>query len=126
MKVTSKINPIHMKSMQHIFRQAQIKTCDAIKTDLQHSQTMPFDTGALQNTKTFVDNKNAKKGIVRIVSEGPYARRLHFHPEYNFRTDKNPKAGGMWFSPYISGNKRKMATALFAKLVRKGMQNELK
>ncbi len=126
MKVTSKINPMHMKSMQHIFRQAQIKTCDAMKTDLQHSQTMPFDTGALQNTKTFVDDKNVKKGVVRIVSEGPYARRLYFHPEYNFQKTNNPKAGGMWFSPYISGNKKKMPMVLMAKFVREGMQNELK
>lgn len=27
----------------------------------------------------------------------PYARRLYYNPQYNFSTDKNPLAGGLWF-----------------------------
>lgn len=26
-----------------------------------------------------------------------YARRLYYNPQYNFSTDKNPNAGGLWF-----------------------------
>lgn len=27
----------------------------------------------------------------------PYARRLYWNPEYNFSTDVNPNASGLWF-----------------------------
>jgi hypothetical protein len=33
----------------------------------------------------------------------PYARRLYYHPEYNFRTDKNPNAQGRWMDMYLPG-----------------------
>lgn len=126
MKVTSKINQAHLNIMKEVFMKAQIKTCDALKSDLQDSQTIPFDTGALQNTKMFVNKRNVEKGVVSIGNEGPYARRLYFHPEYNFRTDKNPNAGGMWFEPYLNGNKNMMPQILFTKFVKKEMQNVIK
>ena len=97
---------------------ALIKTAYAIKTDLVKSQTMPFDTGALQNRSTFLDTKNKSKGIVRIVSDTPYARRLYFHPEYNFKQDKNAHAGGLWFQPYIDGNKKAFAKNAFKRFMR--------
>lgn len=126
MKVTSKVNNVHLSIMKGVFQRAQIKTCDDLKTDLQQSQTMPFDTGTMQNTKTFVDDSKVKQGKVSIATEGPYARRLYFHPEYNFRTDKNPNAGGLWFEPYITGNKKMMPQILFVKLVKKEMQSVIK
>jgi len=71
---------------------ALIKTADAIKTDVQQSQTMPFDTGTTQNRSTYVDSSRAAQGQVSVVTDTPYARRLYFHPEYNFRTEDNPYA----------------------------------
>lgn len=126
MKVTSKVNQIHLDVMKSVFIKAQINTCDALKSDLQDFQIIPFDTGALQNTKTFVNDKNVKKGIVSVCSEGPYARKLYFHPEYNFKTDKNQNAGGMWFEPYINGVKKQMPQMLFTKFVKKEMQSVIK
>jgi hypothetical protein len=35
----------------------------------------------------------------------PYARRLYFHPEYNFSTKENPHAKGMWMEDWIKGGK---------------------
>lgn len=124
MKVTSKINQNHVSTMNGIFQRAQIKTCDAIKSDLQKSQTLPHgDTGSLQEN-IFVNDSKAKQGIVTIVhSNLPYPRRLYFHPEYNFRTDKNPNASGLWYEPYLNGNKKMMPQIIFAKFVRKEMEN---
>lgn len=65
-------------------RLALIDTAEAVKTDLIKSQTMPFRTGNLQNDNTFIDDKSIEKNTVKIVSDTPYARRLYFHPEYNF------------------------------------------
>lgn len=106
MKVVSKVNVAKVKQINEQSIIALLKTADALKTDLIQSQTMPFKTGALQNRSTFLDDSQSNQGIVNVVSDTPYARRLYFHPEYNFSKDANPNAGGMWFEPYISGEKK--------------------
>ena len=95
------------------------QTADAILTDLKDSQTMPFDTGNLQNDSTFLDDSQKNQGKVSIVSLAPYARRLYYHPEYNFRTNNNHSAGGKWFEPYASGNKSDFTRETFAKLFKR-------
>jgi hypothetical protein len=64
---------------------------------------MPFDTGNLQGESTFVDYDSSKYGRVQIVSSTPYARRLYYHPEYNFQKGENPLAGGEWFKYWLPG-----------------------
>ena len=88
-------------------------TADATLTELRDRQTMPFDTGNLQNDSTFVDDSQRDK--VSIVSSTPYARRLYFHPEYNFRRGNNAGAGGKWFDSFL--NDDFIATA-YAKLLK--------
>ena len=75
-------------------------TADATLTELRDRQTMPFDTGNLQNDSTFVDD--SQKTTVSIVSSTPYARRLYFHPEYNYRRGNNASAGGKWFESFLN------------------------
>ena len=118
MNVSSVINTAALKEIERKAQTALIKTADAVKSDLIRSQTMPFDTGALQNRSTFVDDSDADKGIVRIVSDTPYARRSYFHPEYDFRTDGNLSAGGEWFEPYISGNKKDKVAEAFGRFLK--------
>ena len=95
------------------------QTADAILTDLRDSQTMPFDTGNLQNDSTFLDDSQKEQSRVSIVSSTPYARRLYYHPEYNFRKNNNPNAGGKWFEPYISGSKADFARNTFRALFKR-------
>ena len=95
------------------------QTADAILTDLRDSQTMPFDTGNLQNDSTFIDDSEKEQGRVSVVSATPYARRLYYHPEYDFRHTNNANAGGKWFEPYISGNKSNFARDTFAELFKR-------
>jgi len=91
------------------------QTAAALYSDLVLSQTVPFDTGTLQNVLTYPDYSAARDGHIRLISTGPYARRLYYHPEYNFRTDKNPFAGGRWFDPYMAGHaKAGFITSTFA------------
>lgn len=75
-------------------------TADATLTELRDRQVMPFDTGNLQNDSTFVDD--SQKTTVSIVSTTPYARRLYFHPEYNYRRGNNSNAGGKWFESFLN------------------------
>lgn len=91
-------------------------TGEALLADIVSKQVMPFgdsaehggDThqgGTLQNEGTFVDHKDDANGKVNIISNTPYARRLYYHPEYNFRTKDNPNAGGKWFDPWLKGGR---------------------
>lgn len=117
-KVKGKINLKNNAMIKQIAIQSLVETADALKSDLQKSQTMPFDTGELQNRKTFVDDSKKKAGKITIVSDGPYARRLYFHPEYKFQKTKNKNASGMWFEPYISGDKKNWASKTFVKIMK--------
>ncbi len=36
-------------------------------------------------------------GSGKIKWNTPYARRLYYHPEYNFSQEHNARAGGYWF-----------------------------
>ena len=76
------------------------QTADATLTELRDRNVMPFDTGNLQNDSTFIDDSQERK--VSIVSNTPYARRLYFHPEYNFRKGNNSNAGGKWFESFLN------------------------
>lgn len=117
-KVKGKINLKNNAMIKQIAVQSLVETADAVKGDLQRSQTMPFDTGELQNRSTFVDDSKKNSGKVSLVSDTPYARRLYMHPEYNFRKDKNKNAGGEWFESYINGNKKDFAKKKFAKIMK--------
>lgn len=105
LKVNSTVEIDHglIRQLTQASIRALSQTGEALHTEVVQAQVMPRDTGALQNEKTFVDHSNAKKGRVSIVSEGPYARRLYFHPEYNYQTFENPFAGGKWFEPWLPG-----------------------
>ena len=118
MKITAKINSNHLKYMKKLCNEALVETADALLGNLKHSQTMPFATGALQNRTGNVDTSNLNKGIVTITSDTPYARRMYYHPEYRFYKGHNRNAGGMWFQPYIDGNKKDFASKAFAKILR--------
>lgn len=93
--------------------EALAQTADATLTELRDRQVMPFDTGNLQNDSTSVDD--TQKDIVSIVTTAPQARRLYFHPEYNFKRGNNHSAGGKWFESFL--NDDFIATA-YAKLLK--------
>ena len=92
-QVTSRIelNYSVLNMLDNAQFEALAQTADATLTELRDRQVMPFDTGNLQNDSTFVDD--TQKTTVSIVSSTPYARRLYFHPEYNFKRGNNSNAG---------------------------------
>ena len=119
MKVTTKMNAHALKSISQAQRQALEMTGQQVLNDLRNAQTMPFDTGNMQNDQTFVDDSQSSKGVVSIVTDVPQGRRLYFHPEYNFQTGKNPNAGAGWFEPYIDGDKSHKVKEWFKQFVRR-------
>ena len=101
-QVTSRIelNYSVLNMLDNAQFEALAQTADATLTELRDRQVMPFDTGNLQNDSTFVDDSQRDK--VSIVSSTPYARRLYFHPEYNYRRGNNASAGGKWFESFLN------------------------
>lgn len=115
-----KINTVRLKQLSDAQRIALEKTAEAVHTEVVQAQVMPFDTGNLQNDNTFADYTHSTKGRVQIVSTTPYARRLYFHPEYNFQKHENPFAGGEWFAPWLPGGLyQDFAKNAFKKLYRR-------
>ena len=57
------------------------------------NEKMPFDQHILIESGIL----NTQIGSGEIRYRTPYARRLYYHPEYNFSTEKNPEAGAYAF-----------------------------
>lgn len=109
-----------LKKLSNGASRALAKTGQAVLTDLVQNQTMPFDIGEMQNNRTTVDMSNVDKGEVAIRTTAPQARRLYYHPEYNFQQGKNANAGARWFDPYLpDGKKGKFVQETFSKLMRR-------
>ena len=95
-------------------------TIDAVKADVVTAQVMPFDTGTMQNTDTFVDESRESDVIVASINtDAPQARRLYYHPEYNFQTVNNPNARGEWLEPWLEGDRSEFAEETFREFFKK-------
>lgn len=115
-----KLNMPVVKQLDKAKQQALEQTGDALLTRVKNKQVMPFDTSILQDDSTAVDYSQSAKGIVKIVSDTPYARRLYFHPEYNFSRKENIAAGGKWFAQWLEGGTRQnFCSRAFVRLYRK-------
>ena len=89
-------------------------TGEALHAEVVPAQVMPFDSGTMQNTNTFVDTSQSKSGTVTLVTQTPYARRLYFHPEYHYSTKENPNAQGKWLEPWLTGDQKDWCQKAFA------------
>lgn len=99
---------------------AAAKTMEALKTDVIAAQVMPFDTGDMQNNQTFTVTEEDGDGVTsRLVTGSPQARRLYYHPEYNFQTVNNPNAGGKWLEPWLEGDRKDFVQDTFTELYKK-------
>lgn len=117
---TIKLNFGVIKQMSRNAQKALELTTDKLLSEVKNDEVMPFDTGNLQNENTFADYTNSAKGQTSIVSDTPYARRLYYHPEYNFSTKENRSAGGKWFRYWEAGGTRQnFCVETFAQIYRR-------
>lgn len=109
------------KNKVKLLTDAQIRalemTAEHLKTEVMMAQVIPYDRSDLQKS-AFVDRTNSKSGTVDLVYSTPYARRLYFHPEYNFNQDptKNPNAQGKWCEPWLTGTNKNWCHEKYAEL----------
>ena len=120
MGFTVKLNRGGMRQLERAAIAALEQTAEALHTEVVTAQVMPFDVGTMQNESTFVDTAESASGTVSLVTSTPYARRLYYHPEYNFRTVNNSHARGKWLEPWIDGDKKDFCTKTFKRLDREG------
>lgn len=104
------INQKAIKELNDIAIRALEMTGDYVLDDVINAQVVPFGDsferggnthqgGTLQESG-YVNKKQSSQGYVMITFNTPYARRLYFHPEYNFRTTDNPNAKGKWLEDW--------------------------
>ena len=122
-RVSVKIDNTKIKKLIEAHKKALEMTADAVLSDIKTSAVVPKDTSMLEDS-AFVDKSELMNSIARIVFDTPYARRLYWHPEYNFRKDKNPNAKGKWMDDYLYGEKKefiKDTYSKFFKMLSKGL-----
>lgn len=114
-KVNIELNQANIKKIQDAMVKALPLTMDEMKAELGRMEVVPRETGNLEsdNSSTGVEN-----GVGYISYNTPYARRLYYHPEYNFRQDKNPNAQGRWMDDFIYGEKKNWLSKTFGKLLK--------
>lgn len=117
-KVKVQLDQAKMKQLHQSHLQALEMTAEAVLSDVKTSAVVPKDTSTLEDSG-FVDITGINWGYTRIIFDTPYARRLYYHPEYNFRTDKNPNAQGKWMEMYIRGKKESFIKETYAELFKR-------
>lgn len=121
MKVKTTMYKGKLRELSAAQAKAVTMTAMEILNRTRNSGTMPHDTGSLEGESTFVDDSKVKKGEVTIINTALYARRLYYHPEYNFNTSHNANAGGEWWEPWITGERSAEPAKLFKQFYRKLM-----
>ena len=113
------INQFKVKQLEEAAKKALGETAESLKTTVEQAQVIPFDIGTLQESMA-VDKSRINDGEVRITMSTPYARRMYFHPEYNFQKVNNANAKAHWFEDWLPGGQHSKSIAYrFGKLYRK-------
>lgn len=113
-KVKVTIYPSAIKQLESAKKKAFDATVEAVLSDIKASVVVPKDTGALEDSGfTLIEDM-----VAYIIFDTPYGRRLYWHPEFNFRTDKNANAQGLWMQTYIDGEKNSFVKNTYKKYLK--------
>ncbi|WP_338627564.1 hypothetical protein QJR52_06600 [Clostridium baratii] len=116
-KVTIKLDMSKINTLIKAKNKALEETTEAILSDIKTNAVVPKDSGELERSG-FVDLSRVDDGITSINFDTPYARRLYWHPEYNFRQDKNINAQGKWMQSYIDEDNKEFVTDTYSKFLK--------
>lgn len=124
-KVTVKLDNDKLDNITEAHIKSLEMATESLKTDIITSAVVPKDTGELERS-CFVNLDNVDEGVTHISFDTPYARRLYWHPEYNFRTDKNTDAQGKWMDAYINGEKDDFMKNAYSKFLKMNSKEVIK
>jgi len=110
----------------NIVRQGMIKalplTMEAMKSEVNNMQVVPKDIGDLEESVVV----GVENDIGFISYNTPYARRLYYNPQFNFRTDRNPNAQGRWLDSFMYGPKRQWLSSTFGEFLKQNTGGVIK
>ena len=121
------------KELAERTRTALMLTGNDVISDVLEAQVVPKMRGTLESTLQPLDVSELNKFRVKVHSNTPYARRLYYHPEYHFHRapwsivhkdgtvehfEGNPNARGLWFEPWIDGDRSEFVRQSFAYYMR--------
>lgn len=121
-KIDIRLNAANIKKLEQAMLKSLPLTMEALKTEVSNMQVVPKDTGNLEESATV----GVSNGIGWISWNTPYARRLYYHPEYDFRTDKNPNAQGRWMDDFIYGPKKEWLAMTFGEFLKQNASGVIK
>lgn len=113
MSITVDMNEAALKKLKSAQIVACKKTAMKMLAEKIDAQEIPMNEGTLQNVLTDVDDHAAKNGLVQIVSQGPYAARLYYNPQFNFNQEFNVNAKGEWWEDFLSGKNKDRPMELY-------------
>ena len=91
MGITITLDPRALQDLEAAALRSAELTMEALRTDVVSAQVMPYNVGTMQNVDTFTDTWQSGDVVhAALVTGSPQARRLYFHPEYNFQKANNP------------------------------------
>jgi|SRR5690625_2855073 len=114
-----------IKALEQAQKRALALTGEALKTEVIAMQVVPKRTGELERSG-FIDESQLEKLVISLVFDTPYARRLYWHPEYNFRQDLNPNAQGLWLHSFIEGERKDWVKNTFIKFFKQQAKGLIK
>lgn len=118
-KFKVRYNQTAIKNLEKASVKALSATAEALKTEVMQANVVPRHIGDLEDSMA-VDNEQAANGKVKLTFSTAYARRLYFHPEYNFRKTENENAKGKWLEDWLpGGSKEDFVPQAFASLYKK-------
>lgn len=102
---------LNLGALENVHRAVQdsaLETVGALRTEIVSSQVTPKNDGTLENSGGAIDQVKVGEDVhtTMCIGDTAYARRLYFHPEYNFQTVNNPNAQGAWAAPWLPGGDR--------------------
>lgn len=99
---------VDLSGLENIDRAAMdaaLETVGAIRGEILTAQVTPKDNSKLEESggaiNQFVDGNEIHTELG--LGDTPYARRMYFHPEYNFQKVNNPNAQGKWAEHWLPG-----------------------
>lgn len=105
-KVKVELDAANIAKLQEAAKKAMDQTMEAFGAEVMNAQVIPRDKGDLTESQV-VSFAVVNKGLTAWLSYNePYARRLYFHPEYDFRKDQHVNARGRWLDDWIYGSKK--------------------
>jgi len=114
-----------IKQLELAQKTALAKTGTALIARIQELGIVPYNIGELQRS-AFIDESQLERLVIALIYDQPYARRLYWHPEYNFRKDKNPNAQGKWMERFITGEDKDWVKNTFMKLFKEEAKGLIK